>query len=64
MNLIDLERERSAPNVDTYCQGTSLRDFLRGRDGAPLPDNTVERYDSGDKPEGGVLVFEPPATAS
>jgi hypothetical protein len=59
VNLSDLEHERGAPNVDTYSQGTSPRDFCRGRDGAPMPEGIVARYDSGDKPEGAVLVFKP-----
>jgi hypothetical protein len=59
VNLADLRDGRAAPNVDTHSQGTSLRDFRRGRDGAPLPDDVVDRFDSGEKPERGVLVFEP-----
>jgi hypothetical protein len=59
VNLTDLESKRGAPNVDTYSQGTSLRDFRRSRDGAPMPESIVARYDSGDKPEGAMLVFAP-----
>ncbi len=63
VNLLDLENGRGAPNVDTYSQGTSLRDFRRGSDGAPMPDDIVARYDSGDKSDQAVLVFEPPINA-
>jgi hypothetical protein len=59
VNMADLIAGRSAPNVDTYCEGTSLRDFRRGRDAAPMPDEIVARYDSGEIPEGAVLVFQP-----
>ncbi|VTZ20912.1 conserved hypothetical protein [Methylocella tundrae] len=59
----DLEIGSGAPNVDTFSQGTSLRDFVRGSDGAPMPDDIVARYDSGDKPEGAMLVFKPPVPA-
>jgi hypothetical protein len=59
VNLGDLVQRRAAPNVDTFAQGTSLRDFRRGRDDSPMPDDVVERYDSGDKPKDAVLVFEP-----
>lgn len=61
VSLLDLGEGRGAPNVDTFSQGTSLRDFRRGSDGAPLPNEIIDRYDSGEKPEGTVLVFEPPA---
>lgn len=63
VDLTDLENSRGAPNVDTYCTGTSLRDFRRGRDGAAMPDNVVARYDSGEIPEGAVLVFKPDTPA-
>jgi hypothetical protein len=59
VDLDDLENGRGAPNVDTRCTGTSLRDFRRGRDGAAMPDSVVASYDSGPIPESGVLVFKP-----
>jgi hypothetical protein len=61
VDLVDLEKQHGAPKVDTYSQGTSLRDFRRARDGAAMPDNLVARYDSGEIPEGAVLVFKPSA---
>ncbi len=61
VNLPDLESGRSAPNVDSHPQGTSLRDFRRMSDGAQLPPAVVAEYDSGDIPEGAVLVFSPDA---
>jgi hypothetical protein len=63
VNLADLRAGRSAPNVDTYCEGTSLRDFRRGSDGAAMPDEVVAQYDSGEIPDGAVLVFDPNASA-
>jgi hypothetical protein len=59
VDLGDLENDRAAPNVDTRCTGTSLRDFRRARDGAEMPGQIVEKYDSGEIPEGAVLVFKP-----
>jgi hypothetical protein len=59
VNLADLIAGRSAPNVDSYCEGTSLRDFRRGRDHAPMPEEVIAKYDSGEIPEGAVLVFQP-----
>lgn len=64
VDLTDLENGRGAPNVDTRATGTSLRDFRRGRDGAAMPDEIVARYDSGEIPEGAVLVFKPDAQAN
>ncbi|MEJ0092992.1 MAG: hypothetical protein WDN46_06080 [Methylocella sp.] len=59
VDLEDLEGGLGAPKVDTYAMGTSLRDFRRARDASAMPDSVVARYDSGDIPEGAVLVFEP-----
>lgn len=56
VNAADLAAGRSAPNVDSHCHGTSLRDFRRARDLAPMPDELVAQYDDVDAPEG-VLVF-------
>jgi hypothetical protein len=52
----DLEAGRGAPNLDTACTGTSLRDFARGSDGERLPEDVVALYDSGDR--AGELVFQ------
>ena len=54
----DLASGRSAPNIDSEPQGTSLRDFLRASDRTPLPDEIIAAHDSG-APASGVLVFKP-----
>ncbi|GGD59308.1 hypothetical protein [Croceicoccus mobilis] len=46
-----------ALNVDNESTGTALRDFRRISDGEQLDAETVARYDTGEKPEDGVLVF-------
>ena len=62
VHLDDLVGKVGAPNIDTAATGTSLRDFLRGNDFAPIPDDIVALYDS--EPEtDGELVFQPPAIA-
>lgn len=63
VNLADLRAGRSAPNVDSSPTGTSLRDFVRASDQAPMPDDVVARYDIGAAPgaEDAVLVFRPDA---
>ena len=54
----DLEQHRGAPNLDSHCTGTSLRDFRRSGDSTLLPAELIDEYDSGDI-EGGILVFMP-----
>jgi len=58
VNLTDLRAGDAAPNVDSHPVGTSLRDFVRGTDAAPMPEEVVRKYDNA--PEGeGVLVYRP-----
>ena len=38
-----------------------IRDFRRGSDLAAMPEDVVAQYDSGEIPEGAVLVFDPNA---
>jgi hypothetical protein len=59
VNLQDLEAEIAAPNVDSRPRGTSLRDFRRASDLAPMPDDIVDRYDVGSGADAGVLVYTP-----
>lgn len=58
VNLADLRAGLSAPSVDSNPIGTSLRDFVRGTDGAPMPEEVVQRYDNAPTGEG-VLVYRP-----
>ena len=41
----DLEQGRGAPNVDSRCTGTVLRDFLSGVDLSRLPADVIAKYD-------------------
>ncbi len=45
VNLTDLRDGVAAPNIDSECTGTTLRDFLRASDLVPLPEDVVARYD-------------------
>lgn len=45
VNLDDLLEGVGAPNVDSECTGTTLRDFLRASDLAPLPEEVIAAYD-------------------
>jgi hypothetical protein len=44
VSLDDLESGAGAPNVDARCTGTTLGDFLRASDLAPLPDDIIAKY--------------------
>ena len=44
VNLDDLEAGLGAPNLDSECTGTTLGDFLRVSDLAPIPQETQARY--------------------
>jgi hypothetical protein len=46
VNLDDLLEGVAAPNIDSECTGTTLRDFLRASDLEPLPEEVIERYGS------------------
>jgi hypothetical protein len=59
VNLADLRSGVAAPNVDSRPVGTSLRDFVRGTDGEPMPEDVVQEYDTASGTEG-VLVYQPP----
>src|SRR5262249_18439909 len=59
VNIGGLVARRGAPNIDSGPTGTSLRDFRRADDMAPIPEDLVSGYDN-DSPQEGILVFEPP----
>ena len=56
IHLDDLAAQVGAPNLDSACTGTTLRDFLRGSDFSHIPDNLVALYDDESSTEG-ELVF-------
>jgi hypothetical protein len=45
VNLDDLVNGNAAPNVDSECTGTTLRDFVRASDLSPLDDDIIARYE-------------------
>ena len=47
VQLDDLVEGAAAPNIDSECTGTTLRDFVRASDLEPLPEGLVELYDTG-----------------
>ncbi|MCW8141750.1 MAG: hypothetical protein KIT58_22825, partial [Planctomycetota bacterium] len=60
VDLRDLLAGRGAPNVDSAPRGTSLRDFRRAHDDAPMPPEVVARFDTGGD-RTGALVYRPDA---
>jgi hypothetical protein len=56
----DVAALSGAPNIDSECTGTTLRDYLRGSDFTKLPDEMVAPYDTEPPPEDAVLVYEAP----
>jgi hypothetical protein len=58
-HLGDLRNQLGAPNVDSHCTGTSLRDFLRARDLAAMPAEVVSLYDCGAAAPPEALVYKP-----
>jgi len=58
VHLSDLRSGKSAWNVDSSPLGTSLRDFMRGTDLTPIPEDVIAMYDNAPVKEG-VLVFRP-----
>jgi hypothetical protein len=47
VNGNDLEEGVAAPNIDSECTGTTLRDFLRASDFEPVPEHIIARYNQG-----------------
>ena len=45
VNLDDLAEGVGAPNIDSECTGTTLRDFLRASDLEPLPEDVMAAYE-------------------
>jgi hypothetical protein len=55
VNVDDLASRSGAPNVDSHCTGTTIRDYLRTSDLERLPEPIVEMYDDGTAARGEVL---------
>ena len=56
VHLDDVVAKRGAPNIDSACTGTSLRDFLRASDLSRVPDDVVALYNDGTE-ETGDLIY-------
>jgi hypothetical protein len=58
VNLDDVLHKAGAPNIDSECTGTTLRDFLRAGDLQRLPEEIASTYDQHPFVDG-ELVFDP-----
>jgi hypothetical protein len=47
VNCDDVAMRRGAPNVDSECTGTTMRDYLRATDLAHIPEEICLRYEAG-----------------
>jgi hypothetical protein len=61
VNVEDAEARRGAPNVDSQCTGTTMRDYLRGTDLTHVPDHIVQLYDDRGVHDG-ALQYQPGTT--
>ena len=59
----DLAARRGAPRTDEQCTGTTMRDYLRVTDLAPLPDEVIRLYDDETNAEGKLVYKAAPETA-
>jgi len=64
VHLDDVVAKHGAPNIDSACTGTTLRDFLRASDRARIPEEIVVQYDTLPPSEDAVLVFDPTVLSS
>jgi hypothetical protein len=58
VDIDDLRARRGAEIVDSWCSGTSVRDFVRMSDFAAMPTSIVNMHEDSDVTEG-VAVFRP-----
>jgi hypothetical protein len=62
VDLDDVVTKRGAPNVDSACTGTALRDFLQAENLTRIPDEIVALYHDGTE-NAGDLLYTPPKEA-
>jgi len=57
VHLDDVMARRGAPNVDSRCTGTTMRDYLRASSLEHLPDEAIRLYDDGTELKSDILYF-------
>jgi hypothetical protein len=58
VHIGDIEAGRHAAAVDVACTGSSIRDFIRASDLAPMPERIVRLFDDGTEDRGDLLYVE------
>ena len=58
VNLRDLKDGCGAPNIDSECTGTTLRDYLCAKDLTRLPEDIVAVYDDETHKSNGALIYQ------
>lgn len=53
----DVIAHRGAPNIDSRCTGTTMRDYLKASDLSHLPDEAVALYDDNSAKSDSILYF-------
>ncbi|BCA54129.1 hypothetical protein W02_12690 [Nitrospira sp. KM1] len=57
VNLDDAAAKKGAPNIDSECTGTTMRDYLRATDHAHIPNDIVTLYDD-ETSDSGELMYK------
>jgi hypothetical protein len=57
VHIDDVIARRGAPNVDSRCTGTTMRDYLRASDLTKIPEDIVRLYDDGTEVDASILYF-------
>lgn len=60
VHIDDVVAHRGAPNIDSACTGTTLRDFLRATDFSQIPEDLILPYEN-EQPMSDKLVLQTPA---
>ena len=57
VHLDDVMARRGAPNIDSRCTGTTMRDYLRATDLSHLPNEAIALYDDDSAKSASLLYF-------
>jgi hypothetical protein len=57
VQIDDVRDRKGAPNIDSHSTGTTMRDYLRAKDLAKIPDELVALYDDKSAAGNKILYF-------